>query len=599
MQLRAWQQAVLDAFIERRSRGFKTFVFEACPGAGKSYMAAELAWHMLNDQQSAIDLVLVVVPWKSIQGDVDSGMIKAFDSRGLRCRDRLMIRGARIVQQPVPHNLDAIVTTYAEAMTVEGAETLELWASKGLRIAIVFDEIHHANELNGAWGNNADRANECCRQIIVMSGTYFRTDCKPIKFVEYDDNGRPKLSCPPYKFAEAVRDRCVRPVSVKYTDVHVRCIHEKTGVETHSLSSVAPSDSRLGSIQKEVFNPEGDYVRATILDVHEHITNTRKRFRDAACLFTCRPGISESDTSTEDRHVHRIAQKIRQYTGEDVTVVTHSDRNATGKIDAFRKGTQPYLVAVNMISEGVDIPRLRAVAVMRYIRSEMMFRQIVGRAVRMTRDEDGTAAKIFVPKFQLMHQFGMNLEGESLQAIKDLQCKQCNQYPCVCECYKCGCAPCICDGGGGGGDGQPFFEVLDQTVIGAGGSVSQDEVNEAMITIAKAVMQRSPHHHHANDVQLAHALMIGFPMITAGEQPSRTATHLEMIERERSRVNRLVAKLAGKKYGGNFCQAWVECLIKPFNTDWPTVKATWSVQQLQILGNRLEEQLAEAYRNGT
>lgn len=597
MKLRQWQQDVLDSFIDRRCQGFKTFVFEACPGAGKSYMAAELSWQMLHDEENHIDLVLIVVPWKSIQGDAKSGMIQAVDKRGLRCRDRLMIRGARIVQQPVPHNLDAIVTTYSEAMTAEGVETLEMWAAKELRIAIIFDEIHHANELNGTWGVNADRAFGCCRNIVVMSGTFFRTDGKPIKFVEYDDDGRPKLSCPPYKFSSAVRDKCVRPVSLKYTDVELRCVHEKNGEEVHSLSSVSPGDSRLGKIQSEVFHPESECVRLTILDVQEHIANTRKRFRNAACLFTCRPGLSESDQSTEDRHVHKIAQKIRQYTGEDVVVVTHNDRNASGKIDAFRNGTTPYLVAVNMVSEGVDIPRLRAVAMMRYIRSEMMFRQIVGRAVRMTDDEDGTAAKIFVPKFQLMHQFGMNLEGESLEGLRDLVCEKCGQYPCVCVCEKCLQSPCVCIG-----EPRPpkaDFEVLGQTVIGGGGSISQDEVNEAMITIAKAVMQRSPHHCHANDVQLAHALMLGFPMMTDSTKPAAASTHLESLNKERNRVNRLMQKLAGKKYGGDFKTAWVECLMKPYKTDWATAKATWTAAQLQTLANRLEEQLREAFRNGT
>lgn len=597
MKLRPWQQNVLDAFIRSRDEGEDTFVFEACPGAGKSYMAAELSWQMLNDDIKPVDLVVCVVPWKSIQGDAESGMIKTFDRRGLRVRERLMIRGARIVQQPVPVNLDAIVTTYSEAMNDEGVDTLAMWAGKGLRIALLCDEIHHANELNGRWGGAAERAVECCKQIIVMSGTFFRTDGKPIKFVRYNDNGRPVLSCPPYKFAEAIRDRCVRPVSVKYTDAELRCVDAVKGEEVHSLSSIAPGHQRLGKIQNEVFHPESELVRLTILDVHEHITNTRKRFRDAACLFTCRPGRAEGDFSGEDRHVHQIAQKIRQYTGQDVVVVSHKDRNATGKIDAFRNGVSPYLVAVNMVSEGVDIPRLRAVAMMRYIQSEMMFRQIVGRAVRMTEDEDGTAAKVFIPKFQLMHEFGMNLEGESLQALKDLECKQCGAYPCVCVCKRCGQSPCVCEGGG---EGEPLndFEVLDHRVVGAGGSVSQDEVNEAMITIARAIMQRSAHHCHANDVQLAHALTLGLPMVNNTPAQSPAESHLQNLTRERKRVNRLMQKIAGKAYGGDFTKAWVECLMKPYRTDWQTVKGTWSIAQLQQLATRLEEILTEAYRNG-
>ena len=97
VELRQWQKECLDDFIKARNRNESIFVFEACPGAGKSMMAAELSWQMLNDEENRIDVVIVVVPWTTIQGHESSGMIKTFDRRGLLTRDRLMIRGARIV----------------------------------------------------------------------------------------------------------------------------------------------------------------------------------------------------------------------------------------------------------------------------------------------------------------------------------------------------------------------------------------------------------------------------------------------------------------------------------------------------------------------
>lgn len=591
MRLRKWQQECLDSFVMRREEGYRTFVFEACPGAGKSLMAAELSWQMLNDEESPIDFVLVVVPWTSIQGDASSGMIKTFDRRGLRVRDRLMIRGARIVQQPVPANLDAVVTTYAEAMTQESIETLQLWVSKGLRIAIVFDEIHHANETNGTWGDFAAEAANLSAMTVAMSGTFFRSDGLKIKFVEYTDDGSPILHCPAYTYALGVADRVVRPVSCKYTDVDLRSLDEKDGMQIQNLFSVNPNDRKIGKIVKEVFHPEGECVRKIIVDVHEHLETTRRRFPNAGALFTCRPGVVDS---SEDKHVHQIAQKIRQYTGSEVVVVTHHDRNAQGKIEAFRNGTTPYLVAVNMVSEGVDIPRLRALAIMRMVSSEMMFRQLVGRVVRMTDDEDGTAAKIFMPKFQVMHQFGMNLEGEALQGLRDLTCKHCGQYPCVCILEPDGLT------GMDGADRPdgPDFEILQATPVGGGGSVSSDEVNEAMITIARAVMQRSAHHAWANDVQLAHALMLGFPMFGDQQDKHDGPTHLELLNHARRRVNRLINRLAGKVYAGDFQKCWVECLMRPFGVDWTTVKNTWTVNQIEQLADKLEERLVEAFKNG-
>jgi superfamily II DNA or RNA helicase len=604
MELRDWQQECLNSFIARRKDGRSMFVFEACPGAGKSLMAAVLSEQMLNDTENPIDFVLVVVPWKSIQGDAKSGMIRAFDERGLRVRERLMLRGARIVQQPVPVNLDCVITTYAEAMTQESVETLAMWAHKGLRIAVIFDEIHHANELNGVWGDYANEVNYVSSMTIIMSGTYFRTDGKPIKFVEYVDD-RPVLHCPAYKYSQAVSDKVCRPVSCRYTDVELKCVQEDSGVEFHSLFEFDPSDSRLGAVMREVFDPEGDCVRTLIYDLNQYMDRTRRRFPNAGALITCRPGRGEK---SEDKHVHQIAQKITQYTGQEVTVVTHNDKNAQGKIDAFRKGSSPYLVAVNMISEGVDIPRLRAVAMLRYISSEMMFRQIIGRAVRMTHDEDGTAAQIFMPKFRLMHEFGVNLDGESLTGLKSLKCKSCGEYPCICICEYCYQEPCVCEHPpwlcptcGRRPCVCPYkqkFGILEANAIGGGGSISSDEVAESMITIAKFVMNQSVYHHHANEVQLAHALSIGLPMV--GHEDSRPdhESPLVRLDRARTKVTRLVNRLAGKKFGGDFARCWTEVVTIPYGVEWKVAKDTWSIHQIEQLAISLEEQLVEAFRNG-
>jgi len=587
VKLREWQTECLNRFVQDRSEGSSIFVFEACPGAGKSHMASELAWQMLNDDESPIDFVLVVVPWKSIQGDVSGGMVGTFDKRGLKVRDRLMLRGARIVQQPVPVNLDAVVTTYAEAMTPEAVDTLKLWTGKGLRVAVIFDEIHHANEVNGSWGTFAEQVERLSLMTIVMSGTFFRSDGNRIKFVEYTKDNKPQLSCPAYTYTKGVADRVVRPVSFRFTDVEVTTVHEQKGLETKNLFQFAATDKQIGKVMREVFDADGDCVRTMIHDVDQHLTATRRRFANAAALICCRPGRNDA---SEDKHVYNVARKVRQYTGHDVVVVTHTDKNAQGKIDAFRNGTTPYLVAVDMVSEGVDIPRLRSVAMMRVIRSEMMFRQLVGRCVRMTDDEDGTAAMVFLPKFVQMHDFAMNMELEALQGIRDLECQTCGQYPCVCLPTEIDVTE----------TNSPEFDVLNTTPFASGGAYSKDHVAQAMLVIARAVMQKSPIHAHANDVQLAHALECAAPMMFSDStvaEVETTSTHLESLTKARTRVNRLMQKLAGKKYGGDFRKCWVEELMKPKGTDWQTAKNTWKVSELESFANRLQETLVEAFTN--
>jgi hypothetical protein len=583
VKLRKWQADCLESFVECRSKGAKTFVFEACPGAGKSFMAAKLSEQMLAEE---IDFILVVVPWTSIQGSEFSGMIKTFDQLGIHVRDKFFVRGARIVAQPYPRNVQAVVTTYHEVMNQNTVDVLKAWKRQGLKFAVIFDEIHHTNETGGQWGEYADQIHQLATMTVVMSGTYFRSDRQPIRFVDYNEDGRPLLSCPGYTYTDGVRDRVVRPVSFRYHDPQLRCHHESNGEELHNLSGVRESDRRFGKVKSEVLHPEGECVRSLIMDVDAFMAKTRGRFRDAGALFTCRPG----GDSNEDRHVHAIAAKVRQITGQEVIEVTHHDRNAAGKIEQFRNGTAPYLVAVNMVSEGVDIPRLRAVAMMRYINSEMLFRQIVGRAVRMTEDEDGTAAGIFLPKFEAMYRFGTNLEGESLAAVESWKCPTCGLYPCECPCEACGEFPCKCISCIPPIERHaPGFEVLEVMASGGGGSVGADDVAERSIEVARMLSERYNSHRHANPVQLAHAIEKAYPIMGGvNERVGESATPLERLNTSKRRVLSLIGKIAAKFYGGDFERAWVECLMKPYGTDWKTARITWSIEQIEKFSSNLE-----------
>jgi hypothetical protein len=76
-------------------------------------------------------------------------------------------------------------------------------------------------------------------------------------------------------------------------------------------------------------------------------------------------------------------------------------------------------------------------------------------------------------------------------------------------------------------------------------------------------------------------------------------TPLQKLNKARSRINRLINKLAGKVYGGDFKSCWTEELIRPYGVSWAVIKNTWTIQELDRLGNRLEERLTAAFKNGS
>ena len=86
-------------------------------------------------------------------------------------------------------------------------------------------------------------------------------------------------------------------------------------------------------------------------------------------------------------HADAVAQILTKATGSR-PVVAYSrlndtnDVNGAKAIETFIRSTAPWLVSVAMVSEGVDIRRLRSVVYATNIIAELSFRQIVGRVVR-------------------------------------------------------------------------------------------------------------------------------------------------------------------------------------------------------------------------
>lgn len=580
VEWRDWQLKLFDDFERSIERNESRFSFEACTGAGKTIAAVELARRCLDVLNH--DFVVMVVPLTDIQGDEFNGAIQDFDKFGIRTSNRLFIQGKRIVAQPSPNRI-AYVITYQSLCNNDVVELLETWKQRGCRFTLIFDEIHHTSERGGKWGEFAEICEEKADLMIAMSGTYYRTDGHKIRFLDYDDNGRPKLSSPGYQYATAVADGVCRPVTFRYQNPDIKFFDERDGEGTQLLSEMT-SAKELQHAKKEVLRHDGEVVRQMILDAHAYTMDLRRKFSDAGCLFSCQP----SSGRDEERYVHRITSLVKHLTGEEVIEVVSSDKAAAGKLQRFKDGSAPYLVAINKISEGVNIPRLRAAVMLRYIESEMVFRQLAGRTVRMTDDEDGTAACIFLPKFPSMYKLALNMYNESLAGIREFECKICGMYPCICPCVVCGENPCVCDRPPPPPPG-PRFEVLDATPQAGGGSVGEDDVYEKSINIANQLKKTFIQHRHLNPVQLGHALQAGFAM--TGDSPalilndSGPCAELSRIKRK---ISRLMSTVTTRFFAGNYGKAWNVLFRNRYGTDWKQAQITWSNDRMREFESYLE-----------
>jgi superfamily II DNA or RNA helicase len=604
-QPREWQKECMSRFREKIKEGSTSFVLEACMGAGKSALAAWIAKVLLEEHD--LDHVIVLVPWRSIQGDAEKGMLGAFGKLlGLDARDRFFTLVRRQARQPRPR-MEATITLYQEVCNQEAIETIKMWKADGFSFALICDEIHHTNEIDSSWGEYVEEIKNLASFSVFMSGTYFRSDKKPITCVPLDPDGLPVKD---YRFtySQGVKENVVRAVTTRDFNASVLFYDKNKDQKYEFTLNEIQNNKELSEAKKQVLDPHGECIRHMIETAHGAMLQTRTKFPDAACLFVCRPGGGDNYTrdgneAQEDRHVHLIANQIRAITGATPTVVTHRDRDAIGKISAFRRGMDPYLVAVNMISEGCDIPRLRAVAFCRYTNSEMLFRQIVGRALRIHTPEDGTAAQIYLPSFPLLLRFAESLYSEAQEGIRDRRCRQCGEWPCECPCGDCGKHPCECN--------KFLFPIHEQVVMAIdakpildGGHVGAEHVKELFVGYAIRITEENDAHRHANHTQLGHALQRFMQMQKEAQQrpqsPASEPTVNPGLERDqmRRRINRMVRQLAKNVYNNDYAKAYHQEIEIPFRTTFKVIINTWSVDKLRQVDDRLERRMVEAFRHG-
>jgi superfamily II DNA or RNA helicase len=608
---RQWQKECLERFKEHIERGGTTFILEACMGAGKSNMAAMMTKLLIDEY--GVDHALVLVPWTSIQGDTREGMLGAFGEIGLLARDQFFTYSRRQVRQSRPH-MDATVTLYQEACCQQTLEAIRMWQAelKGFRFVLACDEIHHTNEIKSTWGTYVEQLEKLAAYSIFMSGTFFRTDKIPISCIPLKD-GIP-VKHYRYTYSEGVRDNVVRAIATREIDAKIT-FYDREKDKDFQVPLKQITQKQLAEAKKQVLDPYGACMRQLI----ETVDADRKRlhagkFSDAGWLFVCRPGGSDDytlDESQEDKHVHQIAEQIKALTGITPIVVTYRDRDAVGKVAWFRKSNEPYLVAVNMVSEGCNIPRLRGVAFCRYTESEMLFRQIAGRCLRIHTIEDGTAATLYIPAFPLLVEFAARLYAEAQEGIRNRpRCPECDQWPCVCPCPHCGQRPCICPCPMCGQrpcvcpPSLRSLIAIDAEPLMDGGHVGHEHVIEHYVSLAATITKATPAHQHFNPVQVGHMLQ-QYEKMKQDPQGEVSKTLLETdfnpgVERELliDKINRFIRRLAINVYGRAYATAHVQEIEVPFGAKWTVIQNTWPLERLRQIALRLEQRIMEALRRG-
>ena len=86
------------------------------------------------------------------------------------------------------------------------------------------------------------------------------------------------------------------------------------------------------------------------------------------------------------------------------------------------------MVSVAMVSEGVDIKRLRVLIFLPSAQTELFFRQAIGRVVRTIGDKDITSAYVVMPSLPHFEKFALRIENEMPARFKNLRTNQLKKF---------------------------------------------------------------------------------------------------------------------------------------------------------------------------
>ena len=385
--LREWQRAAATAVF---SHATDSFLASATPAAGKTTFGLHVAHRMLAEGRVA--RVAVVAPTTHIarQWAADAARY------GLDLEpNRPNSAGAE------PRDRHGVAVTY---QTVAAGPAVHRRRCDRTPTLLIADEPHHMGE-QASWGRSTVTAFGAARFRLLLSGTPFRTDDSPIPWVSYDADG---FSEPDYAYGytDALLDHVCRPVTFHLNDGDMEWMSDgrRRSADFSAGLPAAESARRL----RTALDPDGDWIAHVLRDAVLRLERVRAGDHpDAGGLVV----------AADKEHADAIAERLAQVAGERPEIVTSDAPDASARIARFASGSGTWLVSVLMVSEGVDIPRLRVGVYATSARTELFFRQVVGRFTRRTPAPRNQMSHVYLPADPTLKRLAGQVEDERRHAL--------------------------------------------------------------------------------------------------------------------------------------------------------------------------------------
>ena len=382
--LRAWQRRALTKYLTRKP---KDFLAVATPGAGKTVFGLRIAAELLSDR--TIEAVTIVTPTEHLKHQWAASAAAAGIAIDSNFRNTTGVTSS---------DYNGVALTYAQ---VAAHPTLHRVRTENRKTLVILDEIHHGGDAK-SWGDAIREAFTPAVRRLSLTGTPFRSDDSAIPFVTYEPDAggfqRSKADHS-YGYADALADGVVRPV----------VFLAYSGEASWRTSAGEEFTARLGEpltaeqnarAWRTALDPAGEWIPAVLQAADTRLSQVRQSVPDAGGLVI----------ATDQESARAYAKILERLSGEMPTLVLSDDPKASGRIKEFSETNERWIVAVRMVSEGVDVPRLAVGVYATSASTPLFFAQAIGRYVRARKK--GETASVFLPSVPVLLELASELEAQ-------------------------------------------------------------------------------------------------------------------------------------------------------------------------------------------
>lgn len=368
MNIREWQRKCVTAAINSYAEKNQIFSVLAAPGAGKTIMSAIVAKKLI--ELELIDFIVFLSPTANVASNVKS-----------------------VFSGVLRNGFDGMFGSLGVSKTYQSLTTLNdefWWIFSNFRVLVILDEVHHLGghqtDLANVWGMEVMKNIQSKAQFILsMSGTPWRSDYKPITTLQWHQYSQSTYCDFLYGLGKAVQDNVCRVPVINFVD---NCALKFQGND----GKVVSYDGILSLLEHEKCRYEqivtNDAILTFILKTSISKLNfIRAHNRNAAGLIV----------ASSIRHAEQIYEMLINHFNESAELVACSLSDSLDTISAFEQSETRWLVSVSMVSEGTDIPRLQLCCHLSRIKTEMYFRQVLGRIIRRQQSDNITEAYLYLP----------------------------------------------------------------------------------------------------------------------------------------------------------------------------------------------------------